>query len=115
MIWRLMAGDHRSGYVLHTEHLHHEEETVRVQKMLTEMVELHHIYRGLVMSHPLTFMIWKDLRETLNHLSVSSKMADTALVVISRWRTMSVSSSVSGGPTPCGGSCAVTHERVISI
>jgi hypothetical protein len=40
-------------------------------------------------------------QEALNHLSVSNKMAETALDVISRRRVTSRSSSVGGGARGC--------------
>ena len=56
VVGRLMACDNRSSHVLHAKHLHNEEQAVRIQKMLTEVVELHYIYERLVVSHLLIVM-----------------------------------------------------------
>ncbi len=53
-----------------------------------------------------TECIWMDLRETLNHFKTISRIADTALEVISRCRVTSSSSRVGVGGG-MGGSCAM--------
>lgn len=50
-------------------------------------------------------------RETLNHLSVSKRMADTALDMISLCRVVSTSSSVGGGKGGCSTATAYCKNK----
>jgi len=97
---------HEGRHLLHAEHLEDEEQAVRVDEQLREVVEFHDVCEREGESQGLLGEgdgeegereERGDARLVLNHLRVRMRMADTALDVISRCRRMSQSSRLRSG------------------